>query len=59
MYEIRDDQFVRIQNRIADVRENLEYDNNYLVCSVGELIATIETIFWDERSYKNADDVKR
>ena len=55
MWNIPDDQIVRIQNRIADVRETSVDDIFRLSATVYELIGTLETIIFDERNYLNKD----
>ena len=59
MWKIPDEQIVRIQNRIGDIRENLCWDsetaNREFIVAVGELIGTLETIMFDERNYSKCE----
>lgn len=67
MWKLSDDQVVRIQNRMADVREvlamlddaDIKSDSVLLLnftLTVGELLGTLETVMGDERNYCGEKD---
>ena len=67
MWKISDNQMVRIQNRMADVREvlavlddtDIKSDSVLLLnftLTVGELLGTLDTLMMDERNYCGEKD---
>lgn len=52
---IPEDQVVKIQNRMSDIREIVKDDfvGDELLLAVGELLGTLDTVLFDERNYKN------
>lgn len=59
MYHIPADQAVKIQNRISDIRCQLKSGSDFnlplFLTSIGELLGTLDTVFFDERNYMNDD----
>lgn len=50
---IPEDQVVKIQNRMSDIREIVKDDfvGDELLLAVGELLGTLDTVLFDERNY--------
>ena len=64
MVQISNDQVVKLNNRMADIREELSWldDTNQFnmprfIMAIGELLGTLDAVLFDERSY--ADDSTR
>lgn len=56
MWNIPDNQIVRIQNRISDIREvKPDEDPMMFIAATYELLGTLETIMFDGRNYQNKD----
>jgi len=58
MIDVSADQLWNIQNRMTDIRcqlDLLDFNLPLFFASVGELLGTLDTVFFDERNYSNDD----
>ena len=59
MYHIPADQAIKIQNRMNDIRCQVDSGEGFnlplFLTSIGELLGTLDTVFFDERNYMNDD----
>ena len=58
MIDVSADQLWHIQNRMSDIRcqlDSLDFSLPLFFASVGELLGTLDTVFFDERNYPNDD----
>lgn len=52
MWYIPDNQIVKIQNRIADIREIGFKDSQAFMAATFELLGTLDTVMFDERNWE-------
>lgn len=59
MYQIPADQSIKIQNRMNDIRYQIKSGSDFnlplFLTSIGELLGTLDTVFFDERNFTSDD----
>ncbi len=60
MIDVSADQLCHIQNRMSDIRcqieSGLDFNLPLFLTSIGELLGTLDTIFFDERNYGDSNE---